>query len=676
MIHFLGLLILAGGVGAAKKIKLKPAAFSCTTLAEPSEGLVETGQKSNIFPLVPLETSNPVDEAKNSLIRSSGILGLSIVGSSLLPALLPISVFLTGYFAADLFRDAYTAIFKEKKIRVDILDATVVSLCILFGQVAVAVFMVWVLDIVSLLLEKSRRRSQLYIANIFGEQSRYAWLLMDGQEIEVAVKELRKGDIIVVTTGEQVPVDGIVVHGEAMIDQHSLTGESAPVEKKEKDHVFATTVLLSGKIHIEVQETGEHTLASKIIHIIQDASEYKVELQSVGENLAEKMVIPTLTLGAIGMATSGASASMAIINADFGTGIRVAAPIALLTSLGVAAKNGVLIKDSKVFEILKDIDVVLFDKTGTLTHDVPTIHRIVSSGPEYFEDLILFKAAIAEQKFSHPIAKAILGEASTRGFVLPPHDDSKYVVGFGIEVMGNDSLVMVGSTNYMEREGIEIPSHIQQSLQESRDQGNTAIFVAINRQVAGMIDLKTTVRRETADIISHIRNRGVKEIVLISGDHEAPTSQLAHQLGVDRYFARVLPHEKANYVKLLQSEGKKVMMVGDGINDSAALSYADISVSLQGASTIAMDVADVVFMDGNLEKFDFLFGVSDALQRNVKRSFIMIAIPNSICITGALIGFLGLPASLLLNNGFNIIAVMNGAIPYRIEGRDHQHKVA
>jgi len=432
------------------------------------------------------------------------------------------------------------------------------------------------------------------------------------------------------------------------------------------------TVLVAGKITVRVRDTGKNTLASKIVQIISDASTHKVRLHSVGEKIADKLVLPTLGLGVLGYAVTGTGAMLAIINADFGTGIRVAAPIALLASLGTAAKNGLLIKDSKVLELLKDIDVVLFDKTGTLTYDVPNISEIIPADSTYEKDKILLYAATAEQNFSHPIATAILEKAAQENIVLPPHDESRYHVGLGIEVAIQGDMAKVGSTRYMENEKITIPETIRKALNNTADHGHTAILLAINDKIAGMIELQSTLRDEAFQVVTHLRDRGIGEIVLISGDHEAPTQNLSHRLGADRYFASVLPHEKANYVQLLQNEGKKVMMVGDGINDSAALSYADISVSLQGASTIAVDVADVIFMDGTLKKFEYLFTVSDRLHHNVKRSFGIIVIPNTICIVGAMMGFFGLAGSLVLNNGFNLIAAMNGMLPYSNSKADKQ----
>ncbi len=677
MIHLIGIALVASGVGVGhftelkKAIKkaLQPEDESGEAPLEQSDGALQVSEHKETPVAVVTPPTAPEHRSPYRFPVMTGMLGLSVAAQFFVPILIPVSLVAIGYLSTSIFKEAGTAIFKERRIQVDILDATVITLCVAFGQVAAAGFMVWVLDIADLLLEKTRDRSERYITDIFGSQPRFAWILVDGQELEVDVTTLEKGDIIVVNTGEQVPVDGVVVDGAAMIDQQSLTGESAPVERHTDDKVYAMTVLVAGKVQVRVEETGADTLAFKIVQIINDASGFKVDLQSTGERLADRMVVPTLGLGTLGYFTAGPSGMLAIINADYGTGIRVAAPIALLASLGRAAQHGVLIKDSKVFETLKDIDVVLFDKTGTLTYDMPSVSAIVSAGSAYPEEKILLYTAAAEQKFSHPIARAVLQKAEEMELNLPAHDDSKYHVGLGIEVVINEEHVKVGSARYMEQEGIAFPPVIQAALDASRARGDSAILMAIDDQMAGLIELQATVRKEAVNIMAHLRERGIKEIVLISGDHDAPTRELASHLNIDRYFAGVLPHEKADYVKLLQDEGKKVMMVGDGINDSAALSLADIAVSLQGASTIAIDVADVVFMDGNLEKFDYLFSITDTLHKNVRRSFALIAIPNTICIVGGLVGTFGLTASLVLNNGFNFISAMNGAWAYK-EAKD------
>ncbi|MCI5133965.1 MAG: heavy metal translocating P-type ATPase [Candidatus Electrothrix sp. AW2] len=666
MIHLAGVLFVSGGVAVAEAWPRVKTRIGLSMKSPEKQTTVQEKVVSEQTESLPdtVLTSGESEKNKYRLALSTGTMGIATCAQFGLMWLSPVSLVLTGFLSARIFKDTLIVIFKEKRIGVDILDSTVISLCILTKQFGPAALMVWVLDLADMLQEKSQKKSSEYLTEIFGKEIRSAWLLVDGQEIEVPLDNLKKGDIIMVSTGEQVPVDGIIAEGEAIIDQQSLTGESVPVEKEIGDEVFAMTVLVGGKINVRVMETCENTVASKIIQIISQASGYKVGLQSTGEKIADQMVIPTLALGAAGYFTTGTSAMLAIINADFGTGIRVAAPIALLASLGIAAKNGVLIKDGKVLELLKDIDAVLFDKTGTLTHDVPTVAKIVPANSTFNEENILFYAAAAEQKFSHPVAKAILHKAAQSNLVLPPHDESRYHVGLGIEVTVHEDLVKVGSARYMENEQISIPEIIQQALQDTANRGHTAILTAVNGEIAGMLELQSKQRDEAIQVMQLLKERGVKEVVLISGDHEAPTKDLANSLGMDRYFAGVLPHEKADYVRMLQDEGKKVMMVGDGINDSAALSYADISVSLHGASSIAVDVADVIFMDGTLSKFNYLFDVSDNLHQNVKRSFYLIAVPNTLCIAGAMMGFFGLASSLVLNNGFNLLAVANGTMPY------------
>lgn len=669
MIQLGGMILVM--VGAAATPYVKKAVIKVQSMGESKRKVKEIIDASNNKMLEETgshsEMAIAAEEERHKLrfILTTGTMGIAVMAQTSFIWLTPVSYLLIGYFSANIFKEAATALFKEKKIKVDILDTGVILLTLLFGQIGAAAFMVWILDLADMLLQKTTKKSQKYITDIFGEQPRFAWLLVDGSEVQTEVKDLKKGDIVVVGTGESIPVDGVITEGGAMIDQQSLTGESTPADKQENEHVFASTVIVAGKVNIKVEETGKNTLASQVISIINEASGYDVKLQSVGEKMADNMVIPTIGLGAMGYATAGSGAMLAIMNADFGTGIRVAAPIALLASLGNAAKNGILIKHSEVIEKLKDIDVVLFDKTGTLTSEIPTVSRIISANKKlYKEEKILFYTATAEQKFSHPIAAAILQKAQDENIELAQHDDSQYDVGLGINVKIEDKWIKVGSSRYMEREGIELPPVIKEALKETGARGQSAILTAINNKIAGMIELKSTIREEATDVIADLRANGIEEIVLISGDHDAPTKELARQLNIDRYFAGVLPNEKADYVKLLQDEGKKVMMVGDGINDSAALSHADIGVSLKGASTIAVDVADVIFMDGSLTKFHYLFEVAENLQKNVKRSFLMIAIPNTICIVGAFMGVFGLKASLVLNNGFNLIAAANGMLPY------------
>jgi len=590
-------------------------------------------------------------------------LGASAAGSFFFPWMIPLNIGLILYTAAPIFKKAWRDVKKHKKLKVDVLDTTVILFCLGMNQVVAAAFMVWILDVADKLLDKTSDESKKLIGQLLGKQARFAYLVKGKKEEQVPLEQLVPGDTIVVHTGEHIPIDGEVKYGEAMVDQHSLTGESAPVEKMPGDKVYASTVILGGKVYVKVTTTSENTESAKILRILDESARYKTRLHSAGERLADKMVLPTLSLGGLGYATAGPSAALAIINADYGTGIRVAAPMAVLSSLARAAKEGIIVKNGAALEELLKINSFLFDKTGTLTHEVPEVSEIVCCSGRFDPEQLLAYTAAAEQRFSHPIAKAVTKRAQELKLRLPKRDESKYHVGFGIEVMLNENLVKVGSIRYMERERISIPREIQKRLKEINRGGSSAILVAINNSLAGAIKLKSSHRPEAYDVIQGLKKRGIEDIILISGDHEGPTRDIAQRLGIEQYYSEVLPQEKANYVKVLQREGKKVAMVGDGINDSVALSRADVSISMMGATDIATDVADIVFMEDSLEKFDTLFTIAHGLKSNIQRSFGLIVVPNTICIAGAMLGLVGLPTSLILNNFFNFAATMNGMLP-------------
>ena len=485
----------------------------------------------------------------------------------------------------------------------------------------------WCLSFGRVLVKRTQDNSKKLLLNAFGKQPRYVWLYRDGVEVQISLDRLQKGDIIVVNTGEVVPVDGHVVEGMAMIDQHALTGESTPAEKGVGDRVFASTVMVAGKVYVSVETSGSETASAKISQILNDTAGYKLASQHKGERLADKAVIPTLAIGAVGLATMGPAGAVAVLNSDFGTGIRMAAPLAMLSSLALCAHKGILVKDGRALELMNEVDTVLFDKTGTLTRERPEVGRIIACDG-FTPDRILLFAAAAERKFHHPIALAILHKAQELGLELPPTDDTQYKVGYGITVHVEGHTIRVGSKRFMEMEGIELPPEVGEALDEAHREGYTMVMVGVDDRLGGAIELQASVRPEVREIIAGLRKRGIKHIAIISGDHEAPTRKLAESLGMDRYFAQVLPADKADYVEKLQKEGCKVCFVGDGINDSIALKKANVSISLRGASSIATDTAHIVFLEEGLAKLCELRDIARDLDRNVKRSWSMILAPN------------------------------------------------
>jgi Cu2+-exporting ATPase len=580
------------------------------------------------------------------------------------PPLLPVAAAVFACTSIRTFREARKVLLEEKRLGVDVLDAIVVIGCLGTMSIFPGTVLCWCLSFGRVLVQRTQDNSKKLLLCAFGKQPRYVWLYRDGTEVQISLDRLAKGDIIVVNTGEVVPVDGHVVQGMAMIDQHALTGESTPVEKGVGDRVFASTVMVAGKIFVSVETSGSETASARISQILNDTAGYKLASQHKGERLADKAVIPTLTVGALGMATMGPGGAVAVLNSDFGTGIRMAAPLAMLSSLALCANKGILVKDGRALELMNEVDTVLFDKTGTLTRERPEVGRVLAVDGWTPERILLFAAA-AERRFHHPIALAILHKAEELGLSLPPTDDTRYKVGYGITVHVDGHTVRVGSRRFMEMEGIALAAEVQAALEDAHREGFTMVMVAVDDRLGGAIELQASVRPEVREIIQGLRKRGIKHIAIISGDHETPTRKLAESLGMDRYFAQVLPADKAEYVEKLQNEGCKVCFVGDGINDSIALKKANVSISLRGASTIATDTAHIVFLEEGLAKLCELRDIARELDRNVKRSWTMILAPNIACIGGVFTLGFGIMTSVLTNNVAALAALANGVLPLR-----------
>jgi Cu2+-exporting ATPase len=614
--------------------------------------------------LATAEHPDQLDRLDLDLAICTASLPLAAVAQFAVPALLPVSAALFAYSVIPSFRGAYEVLFKERRLGVDVLDSIVVMGCLATLQVFPGAILAWCLSVGRYLVRRTEDNSKKLLLGAFGKQPRFVWLVKDAIEIEVPLDRLDKGDIVAVHTGEMVPVDGIIVDGLAMIDQHALTGESTPAEKGVGDRVFASTVMVAGKVHVAVEKSGTETATARIAQILNDSAGYKLATQHKGEQIADKVVIPTLGLGGLALATLGPMGAVAVVNSDLGTGIRMAAPLAMLSTLALCAQKGVLVKDGRALDLLCEVDTVLFDKTGTLTRERPEVGRVMAVGG--FNPLqILRFAAAAERRFHHPIALAILQKAEEEGLRVPLTDATQYKVGYGITVGIDGHRVRVGSRRFMELEGVPLTGEVEGALDEVHREGHTMVMVAVDNELGGALELRASVRPEVRGIVQGLRERGIRHIAIISGDHEAPTRKLAEELGMDRYFAQVLPADKANYVEKLQQEGRKVCFVGDGINDAIALKKANVSISLRGATSIATDTAHVVFMEQSLGKLCELRDIAQGLDRNVRNSWLMILGPNLACIAGVFTLGFGIGASVLTNNVAALAALANGLLPMR-----------
>lgn len=574
-------------------------------------------------------------------------MGIAALGLLFYPPLALLSIPGVLYISQDSFRRGYDALRRKGRATVDIHATITRVLLIASGNPFYASISSFNFGLNLKLLTAIKGKSQKNTFDLLRHHERSVWILVDGAETEVPFESLSVGDLVVVTAGGTIPVDGSIVSGAASVDQRILTGESQPIEKEENDPVFALSIVLTGRILIRVERTGEETTAANIANLLSLSIDTQTDFQLWSESLSDRLVMPTLLLSSLCLPLLGPLSAIAILRCHFGYRATIVNSIGLLNFLNLASLKGILVKDGRTFESLNKVDTVVFDKTGTLTEERPHIGHIYAYG-DYTADEILTYAATAEQRQTHPIATAILVEASNRNLTLGENPEATYIAGYGLQVESDGRSITVGSLRLMESEAILISLSLQEAAELSHTQGYSLICVAIAGQIVGAIELCPTIRPEARSIIHGLRQRGIKSIYIISGDHDAPTQKLATELGMDHYFAQVLPKQKAEIIQHLQSEGKSVCYIGDGINDTVALQQADVSVSLKGASTIAVDIADVILMNATLEQLCELFDLAARFDRNMKKSVAAILIPNALVLGSTLLFGTGLFLAFLL----------------------------
>jgi Cu2+-exporting ATPase len=508
------------------------------------------------------------------------------------------------------------------------------------------------------------------LVTIFGEQPRQVWVVVDGMEVEIPFAELKAGDTLVLDVSQMIPIDGTIVQGSAAIDQRMLTGESQPAEKGVGDPVQAATVVLRGRIYVRVEKTGADTTAAQIGEILNRTTEQRLAMEQRAIAIAEKSLWPMVAAGAVAIPLAGFSGALAILGSNFVINLVPLRLLTMLNFLNSTSRHGILVKQADALEQMKTLNAVVFDKTGTLTLERPQVVQThVTTG--WSSDQVLTLAAAAEHRQSHPIAQAILAAAAEQQLTLPPIAEAQYEIGYGIQVqlVGEDKktrrqgdkeskqnpplapkghphhspLVRVGSLRYMQMEGIAIGEVIGAVQEACRENGHSLVFVAVDDELAGAIELQATIRPEAKEVVQALQQRGL-DLYIISGDHEAPTRQLAGELGIPHYFAGVLPERKAELVAQLQQEGHKVCFIGDGINDAIALRQADVSISLRGATTAATDTAQIVLMDADLDQLDTLFRLAEALDKNISLNFNVAAALSLLSGAGILFAHLSFAA--------------------------------
>lgn len=625
-----------------------------------SGAVVALSKSDSVEAAVSIVPATPAATAQNGIPLSIASLGLALVTRGPLRLL---STALISYTIAPIYAKAWQQWKNERRFSNETLFCIFSSLALIAQYNAAIAFGYVAYELGSYLLRKTSAQAQKLAFDGFSQLPRHAWLLVDDVTVQVPLSKLQVGDVVVVHSGEIVPVDGEIVKGHAPIDQHQLTGEAQPTEKQEGDTVLASTLVTAGTIHVKIKQTGHNTTVAQIAQTLTALAQTRTAVQSRSEQLADRTVLPTLALSGAAFFVGGLPMAIVILNSSFANRIRVLGPLSTLNYLTIAAQKGILVKSGTALEQLRRVDTVLFDKTGTLTLPELKAGRVAAQWP-FDEQQVLSYAAAAERRQGHPIAQAILQAARDQQLDIPDYGESDYRIGYGVLVkLADGTEVRVGSVRFLEKEGLAMPEHVATDVRQAQEAGESLVVVAVNDNIAGTILIQAQVRPEVPTLISGLRGRGVKKMALVSGDHAGATAALATSLDINEYFAEVLPTDKASIVRKLQEEGRVVCFIGDGINDSVAMQQADVSVSLSGAATIATDSASVVLMSGGLEHLCELFDIANKLDRNVRTSIGLLAASSVLNIGGAFVFGLGVNASVLVKAVTSLAAVGNSALP-------------
>lgn len=658
-----GAALLSGRMYNQWRKKNRPALITELVQAPKAPPTVKPAEESVMRDI--RQAKNP-ERLINVLLGVSGAsISFAIIGTFFYTPVAILSVPFLVYVLLYEWKDAYANL-RKGKLSIAALSSLTMLTCILQGYYIPGNLIGFVFPLSRKFLLRIRRQSQSEFIDIFKQQPSTVWILVDGIEVETPIEKLTKSDRVVVHTGEMIPVDGTIVHGIASVDQRILTGEAQPVEKEVGDSVFASTVVLAGTIQLEVEKAGAETTVAQIGAILNKTINVKSDVQLRSEELADRTVIPFLIAGGLTLPILGPMAAVSVINSHIGFRMSAVAPLGIMTFLRILSQKGILVKDGHVLDRLPLVDTVVFDKTGTLTLEQPhvcAIHRC----NYYTEEEILVYAATAEGKQRHPIALAIVQAAREHRLPLLHLDDAQYEVGYGLKVTVGQRLVRVGSNRFMEKEAIALPETIQAIQDHCHQEGHSLVMVSINEELVGAIELQPTVRPEAKEIVQGLRNRGIKATYIISGDHETPTRKLAGELGIDHYFAETLPQNKAELIEQLQREGKKVCYIGDGINDSIALTKAEVSISLHGASTVAQDAAQIILLNGGLNELGELFDIAKQYEANMQRNFWAVIGPCFLCVGGVYFANFGLITTILLKQLGLFSGIASALAPLRAQ---------
>ena len=550
----------------------------------------------------------------------------------------------------------------QRKIEVPVLDATAITVSLVTKDFSTASSIMFLLGIGELLEEWTHKKSVDDLARSMSLNVSKVWLRTpENQEILVESSKIEKGDKVVVHMGNVIPFDGEVMDGDAMVNQASLTGESVPVQRTVGNTVFAGTVVEEGEITIRVKEVEGNNRFDQIVTMIEESEKLKSELEGKAEHYADKLV--PWTLGATGLTyllTRNVTKAMSILMVDFCCALKLAMPISVLSAIREASLYNVTVKGGKFLEAVAEADTIVFDKTGTLTKAHPTVVDVVNFNDEYSSDDMLRVAACLEEHFPHSMAKAVVDAASKRGLSHEEmHTKVEYIVAHGIATSINGKRTVIGSYHFVfEDENCVVPAG-KEPLFESLPLYYSHLYLAIEGKLSAVICIEDPLRDEAAAVVTSLKKAGISKVVMMTGDSERTASVIAKKVGVDEYYAEVLPEDKAAFVEKEKAKGRKVIMIGDGINDSPALSAANVGIAISDGAEIAREIADITVGSDDLYQIVTLKYISNALMKRIKSNYRKIVGFNSGLIALGVAGVLPPTTTALLHNGSTILISVN-----------------
>ena len=568
----------------------------------------------------------------------------------------------TVSLALPVLKNGIYSLIQNKRPNADTLSSTAIVSSIILGSERTALTIMILEKFAELLTVYTMKKTRGVIKDMLSVGENYVWKQSDDGNTakKVPIEEISKGDFILVKTGEKISVDGTIEKGEAIIDQSTITGEYMPVTKKAGEEVFAGTLLKSGNITVKAEKVGDDRTASRIIKLVEDAAFNKADIQSYADTFSAQLIpLNFLLAGIVYVSTKNLQKALSMLVIDYSCGIRLSTATAFSASINTAAKNGILIKGSNYLEELSKSDTVIFDKTGTITEGKPKIQTLKTFGKNMKDNRMLALAAAAEETSSHPLASAILNEIKNRGLKIPKHKESVIKVARGIETFVNKDIIRVGSLKYMEENDIslEVASDIVKGMQ---NRGEIVIYVAKNNDLIGVIGVSDPPRENIKKAMNRLRNQGIDDIVLLTGDLRQQAETIASRMSMDRYESELMPEDKAKDILKFRSIGSKVIMIGDGINDAPALSYANVGIALGSSRTdIAMEAADVTITSDDPLLIPGVIGLAKNTVKIIKQNFAMAIGINSFALVLGATGLLPAIYSSILHNSITILVVGN-----------------